>query len=333
VTGPSRFRKGSIGVVIPCYRVRDLVLGVIARIGPEVTRIYCIDDACPEASGDHIASSCTDPRVIVLRNPQNRGVGGAVITGYRRALEDGMEIVVKIDGDGQMAPELLPRLVRPLLEAEADYAKGNRFYYLGDLKDMPVLRLLGNAALSFMTKLSSGYWTVFDPTNGYTAIHASALSLLPLDRISARYFFESDVLFRLNVVRAVVIDVPMASRYAEEVSNLRIRQVIPQFLAGNARNFGKRIFYNYFLRDFNVASVELVAGAILLIAGLIFGGVTWIGNAKAGVQTSAGTVMLAGLPIIIGFQMLLAFLNFDVQSVPRSPIQRGSDLPRDDETA
>jgi len=317
----------AIAVVIPCYRVRNTVLGVIARIGADVSRIYCVDDACPEQSGAHIADHCTDPRVIVLRNPENRGVGGAMTEGYRQALVDGMEIVVKIDGDGQMAPELLPVLVRPLLAGEADYAKGNRFHSPRDLKTMPIIRLLGNACLSFFTKVSCGYWNIFDPTNGYTAIHRAALAQIPLDRVAPRYFFESDMLFNLNIIRAVVTDIPMAAHYNGEVSSLRIRRVVPQFIAGNLRNLARRIFYNYFLRDFNVASVELAAGLLLLIVGTAFGATTWIANARAGIVSSAGTVMLAGLPVIVGFQMLLAFLNFDVQSVPRTPIQRAWPRP------
>jgi dolichol-phosphate mannosyltransferase len=317
-----------IGVVIPCYRVRNVVLDVISRIGPEVTRIYCVDDACPDASGEHIAKACSDPRVVVIRNLENRGVGGAVIAGYQRALADGMEIIVKVDGDGQMAPEMLPTLVRPLLDAEADYAKGNRFYFPTGLKTMPLTRLLGNAALSFFTKLSSGYWTIFDPTNGYTAIHRAALEQIPLDKVAWRYFFESDILFRLNIARAVVVDVPMSAQYNGEVSSLKIKNVLLPFILGNVRNSFKRIFYNYFLRDFNIASMELVGGLALLIAGIAFGIVNWIANARAGIESSAGTVMLAGLPIIVGFQMLLAFLNFDVQSVPRSPIHHASAVRR-----
>lgn len=201
-----------IAVVIPCYRVQETILGVIAGIGDEVSRIYCIDDACPERSGDHVTANCRDPRVIVLRHSENRGVGGAVITGYRRALADGMDIIVKIDGDGQMDPSQLPSIVAPLLLGEADYVKGNRFYAPEGLKGMPPLRLVGNASLSFMTKLSTGYWMIFDPTNGYTAIHGSILTRLPLDKIAERYFFESDLLFRLNILDAVVVDLPMPAR-------------------------------------------------------------------------------------------------------------------------
>mgnify|MGYP002040991694 FL=1 len=193
-----------IAVVIPCYKVTQHVLGVIADIGPEVERIYAVDDACPEGSGRFVEQHNHDPRVRVLYNPENRGVGGAVVTGYKAAMSEGIDIVVKIDGDGQMDPRLLPLFVRPLQRGQADYSKGNRFYRPESVQGMPPIRLFGNAVLSFLTKLSCGYWNVMDPTNGYTAVRTCVLAELPLDKLERRYFFETDMLFRLNTVRAVV---------------------------------------------------------------------------------------------------------------------------------
>ena len=162
-----------IAVVIPCYRVRDQILQVVAAIGDEVDRIYVVDDSCPDKSGDFVEANATDDRVSVLRNASRLGVGGATLSGYRRALEDGCEVIVKLDGDGQMNPGSIPRLIDPVLSGTADYAKGNRFFRLEDLRGMPWVRLVGNGILSFLTKLSTGYWDLFDPTNGFTAIHAT----------------------------------------------------------------------------------------------------------------------------------------------------------------
>jgi dolichol-phosphate mannosyltransferase len=306
-----------IAVVIPCYNVSKHVLGVIAAIGPECCRIYAVDDCCPEASGDLIEAQCRDSRVKVLRNPQNGGVGAAVKRGYQAALAEGMDIVVKIDGDGQMDPVLLGRFVQPILDQEADYTKGNRFLELDALKAMPTVRLIGNSALSFMTKFSSGYWDIFDPTNGYTAIHREALSRLPLAKISERYFFESDMLFRLNLARAVVVDVPMAARYADEVSNLKISAVAGEFFCKHLRNFGKRIVYNYYLRDMSLASIELPLGILLLLFGVLFGSVHWLVSVSSGVPATTGTVMLSVLPILMGLQLVLAFLAYDIAAKPR----------------
>uniref|UniRef100_UPI00289C9531 glycosyltransferase family 2 protein n=1 Tax=Stutzerimonas kunmingensis TaxID=1211807 RepID=UPI00289C9531 len=236
--------SAKIAVVIPSYKVREHILEVVSAIGPEVERIYVVDDCCPEGSGAFVERNCTDPRVTILRNPENQGVGGAVMTGYRAAIAEGMDVIVKVDGDGQMDPSLIVEFVAPILSGEADYTKGNRFFDLEEIRSMPGMRLFGNAVLSFMTKLSSGYWDLFDPTNGFTAIHRDVAMHLPFARISRRYFFETDMLFRLNTLRAVVVDIPMDAKYGDEVSNLKISKIVGEFLAKHLRNFVKRIFYS-----------------------------------------------------------------------------------------
>lgn len=312
----------SIAVVIPSYKVKTHILDVIARMGPEVAQVYVVDDMCPEGSGTYVEENCRDPRVRVLRNSVNKGVGGATMAGYQAAIEAGHEVIVKVDGDGQMAPELIPQFVAPILEGHADYTKGNRFYDLTHIGQMPAIRLMGNAALSFMSKFSSGYWDIFDPTNGYTAIHAKVASHLPMDKISQRYFFESDMLFRLNTMRCVVMDIPMDAHYADEVSSLRIGSVLGEFLGKHTRNFIKRIGYNYFLRDMSAASLHLVLGLMLMLFGLVFGSYHWMISVTQHVFTAAGTVMLAALPLIMGLQFLLAFMLHDTQSTPRQPMHR-----------
>lgn len=308
-----------IAVVIPCYKVKRHILGVITGIGDEVWRIYVVDDACPDGSGEHVEVLCLDPRVRVIYHEHNQGVGGAVMTGYREAIADDAEIIVKLDGDGQMDTSLIPYFIEPILAGEADYTKGNRFFDLEEINAMPKLRLFGNAVLSLMTKLSSGYWDLFDPTNGYTAIHAEVVRHLPFSKISRRYFFETDILFRLNTLRAVVVDVPMNAKYGDEVSNLRISKIVGEFLIKHVRNFMKRVFYNYYLRDMSLASIELPLGLVLLLAGTGYGGYHWLESARVGVVTPAGTVMLAALPILMGLQLILAFVGFDIASVPRRP--------------
>ena len=311
----------NIAVVLPCYRSKGSVLDVIGRIGPEVSLIVAVDDDCPDGTGDHIEAGCADPRVKVVRNEINLGVGGAMVYGYRIALDRGADIVVKIDSDGQMDPALLMRVAYPIVAGRADYAKGNRFFNIEDVRTMPKLRLFGNAGLSFLTKLSSGYWNIFDPTNGYTAIHRVALEMLPLDKIDRRFFFESDMLFRLNIAGAVVVDVPIRASYGDEQSNLRVGQVLMPFLLKNLRNFLKRLFYRYYLRDLNIGSLELLVGIASLLFGGLFGVSEWISATTQGVTASAGTVMLAGLPILMGVQMILGFFSFDFMAVPRTPLQ------------
>ena len=302
-----------VAVVIPCFRVKDDILQVIAGIGPEVARIYVVDDACPDGSGELVRAQCRDARVSVLQHVRNKGVGGAVMTGYAAAIADGATVLVKVDGDGQMDPALIDRFVRPILRGQADYT------------NMPAIRLVGNSVLSFMAKLSTGYWHLFDPTNGFTAIHARVARHLHGQEISERYFFETDMLFRLNILRAVVVDIPMDARYGDEKSNLRVSQVMGEFLFKHVRNFGKRIFYGYFLRDTTVASLELLLGSALLTFGVVFGGLHWAQAMASGKATPLGTIMLAALPSLVGLQMLLAFVAFDVANVPRRPIH--DDLP------
>ncbi len=319
MTAESYVGNPAIAVVIPCFKVSRHIAGVIGKIGPEVSKIIVVDDCCPDHSGKHVAVNCNDPRVRVIRNPVNMGVGGAVMTGYRAAIEEGADVIVKVDGDGQMDPRLIPYFVEPILAGQADYTKGNRFYDLEEIRAMPAIRVFGNAVLSLMAKLSTGYWDLFDPTNGYTAIHASVARQLPFDKISRRYFFETDMLFRLNTLRAVVIDIPMTARYADEVSNLKISKVIGEFLVKHMRNFVKRIFYNYYLRDLSLASVELPLGLLLLGFGISFGSYHWYASAQAGIPAPLGTIMFAALPILMGLQFVMAFLGYDIASVPRRP--------------
>jgi len=309
-----------IAVAIPCYKVTQHVLGVIAAIGPEVEAIYTVDDACPDGSGRFIEENNRDPRVRVLYNPENRGVGGAIVTAYEAAIADGMDIVVKVDGDGQMNPTLLPHFVRPIVRGQADYTKGNRFYRPESLRGMPPVRLFGNAVLSLMTKFSCGYWSSMDPTNGYTAIHTAVLRKLPLQKLERRYFFETDMLYHLNTIRAVVHDVPMDAVYADEESNLKISKVLPEFLRKHATRLVKRYAYLYLLRDFNIGSLYSILGAVLCLAGIVFGGVHWLNSMFTGQAASSGTVMFAALPLIIGIQFLIAFLHYDVSNVPREAL-------------
>lgn len=312
----------AIAVVIPCFKVEKKILDVLKQIGPEVQKIYVVDDKCPQRSGHFVNTQTSDPRVQVIYHKENQGVGGATLTGYKKALEDQMDIIVKVDGDGQMDPALIPYFVYPIIQGEADYTKGNRFYSLDSFQSMPLIRKVGNLGLSFLTKLSSGYWHTFDPTNGYTACHLKVARLLDMEKISKRYFFESDMLFRLNLVGASVVDVPMKARYEDEVSNLSVSREFFNFFFKNLKNLSKRWIYNYFLRDFNIASLSLVLGLILIGFGLIYGIYQFVTLGTQGQVATAGTVMLAALPIIIGTQLFLTFLNFDMSRVPQTPLHK-----------
>ncbi len=305
-------------VVIPCYRVTSHIREVLAGVPAWIEGVVCVDDACPDGSGDLIEATTADPRVRVLRLPANQGVGGATLAGYALALELGARIIVKLDGDGQMDPDYLPHLVAPILLGEADYAKGNRFTTAQHLHAMPGVRTFGNAALSMIAKVSSGYWGVFDPTNGFTAIEGSVARLVMERNVDRRYFFETDLLYHLGTVRAVVRDVPIPARYADERSNMKIGRIILPFAAKHLRNAVRRLVGQYFVRDLNIASVETILGFPLLLFG-VFYGLSWLHRPHIG-PAPAGVVMLAALPVIIGVQFLLQAVNYDVQSAPSEPI-------------
>lgn len=313
-------RTSKIAVVMSCYKSADHVLGVLSRIPDIVDFIFCVDDACPDGTGRLIEKSSGDARVKVIFHEQNQGVGGAVITGYRAALAAGADIVVKIDSDGQMDPTILPRFVSPILQGRADYTKGNRFFTPEFLEGMPKIRIFGNAGLSFLNKFSTGYWQIFDPTNGYTAIHADILRLMPLDKIKKRYFFESDMLFRLGTLRALVMDIPQKASYGDEKSNLLVRAAILPFAKNHLINFFKRIVYSYFLRDFHVGSIEWILGPVLLVFSIIFGFSAWTESVQTGSEATPGTVMLAALPFIAGLQLTLSALHFDILNQPKTPL-------------
>jgi dolichol-phosphate mannosyltransferase len=313
-------RQPSMAVVIPAFKVKAQILEVIESIGEEVKLIIVVDDACPEKSGELVRSKFRNSRVQVIFHEQNLGVGGAVKSGYALAIELGFDIVIKIDGDGQMDTSKILELTRPIMKGSADYTKGNRFFDLQELRRMPKVRILGNLILSFMTKLSSGYWDIFDPTNGFTAIKIEALKRLPLDKISNGFFFESDILFRLNSIKAVVVDVPIDAKYGEEQSNLKILHEIPKFVKGNTKNFFKRLIYSYYLREINIASFELPVGLFFVGFGLLRGVNAWIAASGSGIPTPNGTISLSVLCLIVGIQLLLGFINTDTSSMPKRPL-------------
>jgi dolichol-phosphate mannosyltransferase len=308
VSGESK----KVAVVIPAYKVSQQIVGVVESVPSEIDLIIIVDDACPENSGQIIESNFSLKRVIVARHPSNRGVGGAMKTGYRVALENGAEVIVKVDGDGQMNPLLIPNLIKPLLLNSADYSKGNRFYSFKLVQKMPRVRLIGNIVLSFMSKLSTGYYQIFDPNNGFTAISRDALELLDLDSVDERYFFESDMLFQLNCARRDVVDVPMPAIYGTEVSNLKVGHSIFYFLVRHIRNYFKRIVLNYFVRDFSLATIQLLLGTILGFWGAFLGLSSWLHSMSSGLPSQPGTVVLVAILCISSLQLILSFINFDM---------------------
>jgi len=314
-TASEQATHADVAIVIPCFRVAAQIADVIGSIPSQYRTIICVDDASPDESV-RVIESLRDPRVSIVRRQMNGGVGAAMKSGYREAMNRGAAICVKMDGDGQMSADDLDALVAPLLDGSADYAKGNRFVDVRSLQRMPTTRLIGNAILSFASKLACGYWNMLDVTNGFTAIRASVLRRIDLDRVSDRYFFETSMLIELNIIRAVVADVEMPARYGSERSSMRLSRVLLTFPGLLLHGLARRFYWRYLIEDFSVTSICVLLGFPLLVFGLAFGAVHWYDSARSGVPATAGTVFVAALPIILGFQLLLAAVLLDVLSSP-----------------
>lgn len=315
------WNDAKITVVIPCYKVEALIEETIAGLPSWIDYLVLVNDCSPDNTLSILERMATkDPRITVLSNPVNRGVGGAMKTGFDHALHADTDIIVKMDGDGQMHPDYLPALLQPLCTGEADYAKGNRFNDFEALKRMPASRRIGNLGLSFLIKAASGYWDVFDPSNGYLALTKETLSRIHLDKLAPRYFFESSLLIELYYAGARIQDVPMPAIYGEEVSNLSITRTLFGFPPKLLKAFFKRILLSYFIYDFSITSIYMMAGLPLFLYGLIYGIVKWIHFATLDVAAPTGTVMLAVLPFILGFQMLLSAIQHDIDS--KNPFRR-----------
>lgn len=310
-----------IAVVIPAYRAEKSLAAVLAGVPAWVRTVIVVEDGSDDRTLQ-VAKDCAiaDSRIQVLTHESNRGVGGAMQTGYLRALEGSADVVVKMDSDGQMDPAFLPYLVLPLALGEADYTKGNRFLRPESLVQMPWPRLLGNAALSFITKLSSGYWTIMDPTNGYTAISREALLAINLGALDDGYFFESSLLSELGLARAVVRDVSMPSRYGEEESQLSVVSALMTFGPKHVARFGRRLITRYFVADFSAASLLIAAGLPLTLFGVIFGLSSWQAGAAIDRPATAGTVMLAAFTTAGGLYCLVQAMVYDILAAPQRPI-------------
>lgn len=313
--GQAKTAEPKVAIVIPCYLVAPHIAQLIRSIPRRFDLIVCVDDASPDDTAQRIAE-LDDPRVVLIRHERNQGVGGAMKTGYQKALALGATVLVKMDGDGQMSPDDLDGLLAPLLDGSADYAKGNRFVDLAALRRMPTVRLFGNAALSFVSKAASGYWNMLDVTNGFTAIRAEVLRRIDFAKLADRYFFETSLLIELNIARARVCDVAMPARYDTEQSSMKLSRVLVSFPALLVHGLLRRFYWRYLIQDFGPVSVCALTAVPLLAFGFTFGAIHWLESIRSGTPATAGTVFVAALPIILGFQLALAAVVLDVVASP-----------------
>lgn len=308
-----------IAVVIPAYKVEKHIRTVVENVPNFVKSIIVVNDASPDSTR-LILKEIEDERLIILDHKENRGVGGAMISGYNHAVSRGAEIMVKMDGDDQMDPGKIEELVFPILNQDADFTKGNRFLHQAQLSSMPILRRIGNWGLTFLVKAASGYWQIFDPTNGFTAMHADVWKQINQSRIANDYYFESSLLAEMRYINAVVQDVYIPARYQDEKSSLSIWKVLFSFPFRLIRTTLRRIVYQYYLYNFSFASLALILGTIFVLFGFIWGIIYWVESKKSGIPATTGTVLIAVLPIILGMQLLLQAISQDMSDLPKKPI-------------
>jgi glycosyltransferase involved in cell wall biosynthesis len=301
--------------VIPTYKARATICTVVQKARRYVDVVVVVDDACPQRSGELVEEQFQgEPWLIVVRHAVNRGVGGATKTGFAKALEIGADIIVKLDADDQMDASYIPSIVDAFrVNPSLEYIKGNRFISTDIVRAMPALRLFGNSVLSLLIKFSSGYWNVIDPTNGYFAFRATKLRQFPWQDLSERYFFETHILCMLGMRKAGIAEMEMQAVYGDEVSSLSITKVLIDFPPKLAKQCLKRILFQYFVYDVNLGSLYLLLGTILTTLGVLFGAYQWVESIITGVPRTTGTVMLAVLLFLMGFQLLLNALLHDVQ--------------------
>lgn len=307
-----------IAVIIPCYNVAAHIESVVEKIPANIDWIIVVND-CSKDDTANIRRKLAkhSKRIIYLQHEKNQGVGAAMLTGYKKSMELKADISIKMDGDGQMDASYIPALIKPLLDDKADFTKGNRFHNLRALQRMPISRRLGNTGLSFIIKASSGYWNTFDPTNGFTAIKNETLMEMDLYRIHKRYYFETSMLIELYYRSAVVKDIPMHANYGEEISGLSRTRVFFEFPPKLLYAFIRRLLLKYFLYEFNVASIYLLTGLPMFCYGLAFGIKNYLKYTSIGLPAPTGTVIIPTLLIILGFQLLLSGVSYDIGNYPK----------------
>lgn len=307
-------------LVIPCYKVENQIEKVVSDIPECISTIILVNDASPDNTGNIINQlEKKHAHVIALHHEKNQGVGGAMISGFEKAMEIDSDIIIKIDGDGQMDARYLPQMITSISESTYQYVKGNRFYNRKMLKQMPALRRMGNLIMSFLLKSASGYWQISNPTNGYFAIQRKTLDEIDLKRLSKRFFFECSLLIELYYTGARIKDMAMPAIYKNEKSNLSITKTILSFPPKIGMAFIRRIWLRYFIYDFSIASIYIFFGINLFLFGLIFGLVKWIHYASIQIAAPTGTIMISVLTFILGFQMLLAAIQYDITA--KNPFQ------------
>ncbi|MCM4152772.1 glycosyltransferase family 2 protein [Arenibacter sp. N53] len=315
-----KYSSNRIAVVIPYYNASNEILLVTSKLPEYIQDVIIVDDKSPTPLPKEDLEKLVPSKATIyfLENTINLGVGGATKRGFEEAIEIGAEIIIKVDADDQMDLSYIPNLLDPLIANKCDVSKGNRFRDLKALRAMPIVRRIGNLGLSFLIKSATGYWHNFDPTNGFLAIKTDVLKKLDFSKLANRYYFETSLLSQFYFEKAAIKDIPMPAIYGEEKSNMKIWKMPFVFGARLTSTFTKRIVKEYFLYDFNIGSVYLLFGFPLFMFGLIFGISEWIYYANINTFAPTGTIMIVTLSIILGFQLILQAIQYDIINAPKA---------------
>lgn len=311
------FKKNRIAVAVPCYNEQEFIRETLTGLPGYIDNIYVVDD-CSNDSTKTITQELAkkNRKIHLIKNKENKGIGFSVLAAFQKASNDHNNIVCVLAGDNQMNPKYLPSLLNEIIDKKYDYAKGNRFYHLAELNKMPMHRIIGNIFITFVTKICTGYWSISDPLNGYTALSLDTFKKIDPTKISQRYDFESSVFVELSMIDARIKDVFIPANYGREKSDISLLRDSGSVIRTLLKGYLKRIVFKYTLFNFHPIALFYVFGYLFIVIGIIFG-LSIVFHLFGPETATTATVMLSVVPFITGFQLILQAIVLDIQNEPK----------------
>lgn len=309
------YKNLKVATILPCYNEQLLVTKTIQTLPDFVDYIIAVDDCSKDQTWEKITKEAKkNKKVVPIHLEVNEGIGGAYLHGFQKALDLGSDLIVTMAGDAQCNPDYISKMIDTLLENNLDYVKANRFFHLEELQQMPLFRRVGNTVITILTKFSTGYYNIFDSQNGYGVFRRKTLETLPFGTIGRRYDYENTLLISLSIMNAKVRDEPVPAVYGEETSTIPVFKTTMRALRVVWKGFWKRIYYKYILYGFHPIALFLAAGLLFCAFGVVVTLFMIFAKIAYGDSPTTATVMLAVLPLILGFQLLLTALTMDVNN-------------------
>jgi len=309
------YRKLRVAAILPCYNEEKLIGKTVNTMPDFVDAIIAVDDNSTDDTWKIIQELAKkNKRVVPIHKDPNEGIGGSYISGFEYAKKHKFDLIFTMAGDAQCNQDYMPNMIDTLLDKNLDYVKANRFVHRQELKQMPTFRRIGNTVITILTKFSSGYYSIFDSQNGYGVFKLKTLESLPLEHIGRRYDYENTLLISLAIAGAKVQDEPVPAIYGDEVSTIPVFKTTMRALKVVWKGFWRRIYYKYVVVNFHPLALFLFSGLLLFLFGVCFGLYIAIDRIVNGITPSTGSVMIAVLPIILGFQLLLTTITMDMNN-------------------